>query len=101
MKGSRGLFTLVAAVMLSSCATQRFVLSENPVSSETNEAQVDKMQHFFVGGIGQTKTINVREVCKGKEVSHVETQLSFFDGLLRGLSYGIYTPRTAKVYCKN
>lgn len=90
--------TVGLVALLSSCATQRFYVSDNPVKGDADQ---DKMHHFFVGGIGQTQEINAKKVCKGKDVSHVETQLSFLDGLLGGITYGIYTPRTAKVYCKD
>ena len=59
------------------------------------------MQNFFVHGIGQTQEMNAAEVCGGAEnVAKVESHMSFLNGFLGLISWGIYTPRQAKVYCK-
>ena len=58
------------------------------------------MQPFFVSGIGQAQEVNPATVCGGiDKVSKVEVQQSFLDGLLGGLTWGIFTPREAMVYC--
>ncbi|HDL6203397.1 TPA: lipoprotein bor, partial [Mannheimia haemolytica] len=45
--------------------------------------------------------LNVVEVCGSKDkVQQVETVLSGGDILLGLVTIGIYTPRTANVYCK-
>lgn len=83
---------------LTGCATQTYVLA--PQSEAT--PSYNKMQHFFVNGIGQEQTVQANEVCGGADkVAKIETQKSFLNSLLGGLSQGIYTPRQAKVYCKN
>jgi hypothetical protein len=90
-------FVFVAFFVLSSCTTQRFVLSE--VEKVPSEADHEFMQQFFVYGIGQTQSIDTSKLCRGKKVSHVETTHSFLDVLLETLSGGLFAPRTAKVYC--
>lgn len=89
---------VLITALLSSCATQSFDV--NPPVAPMNEATLEESQPFFVGGIGQSALIDAAEVCGGAEnVARVETELSFLDGLLAGLTGSIYSPRTARVYC--
>lgn len=86
----------LACAILSGCAQQTFVMNGNGSAPEKNNAQ-----HFFVGGIGQTKTIDAAEVCGGIEkVEKVESQTTFLNGLIGLVTFSIYTPRQARVYCK-
>ncbi len=63
---------------------------------------LEQSQSFFVYGIGQQKVIDAAEVCGGMEnVAKVEVQQTFVNGLLSTVTFGIYTPREARVYCKN
>ncbi|MDR5900388.1 Bor family protein [Halomonas vilamensis] len=88
---------LIALItMLSGCATQSYNINGGGSSTPDRET----MQPFFVSGIGQTQHMNAAEVCGGAEnVARVESHLSFVDGLLGTLTFGIFTPRQAKVYC--
>ena len=89
---------LLIALLLAGCATQRFTI--NGGVGDKEEPDIKKMQHFFVAGIGQTKELNAAEICGGVDkVAKVEAYITFWDGLLGALTYGIYTPHTAKVYC--
>jgi hypothetical protein len=86
-----------AALVLSGCANQRFTMAGGAVGA----AKTDDAQTFFVSGLGQSTTVDAAAVCGGADkVVAVETQLTFLDGLLGGLTGGIYTPRHARVYCK-
>jgi hypothetical protein len=94
------LAVLLVTVLLSSCATQRFDV--NPAVGPSGEPTLDESQPFFVGGIGQSTTTDAAAVCGGAEnIASVETEMSFIDGLLAGLTGTIYSPRTARVYCTN
>ena len=87
---------LVVTILISGCATQTFTLN----GGSAVEPDVEKMQAFFIDGLGQQKEINAVAVCGGADkVAKVESKLKFIDGFLGGISFGIYTPRTAKVYC--
>jgi len=88
------LFALAAVT--TGCAQQTFVMSD-----EENALTNEKSHHFFVNGIGQRRQINAAEVCGGAEkVSKVEVQETFFNGVLATVTFGFYTPRDARVYCK-
>ena len=82
-------------LLLSACSTVSFDLSDSkpnitPHASGRND--------FFIGGIGQEKIIATTDMCR-KGVSTVKTKYTFIDGLLGGLTFGIYTPNTYEIYC--
>ncbi|HDL3047282.1 TPA: lipoprotein bor, partial [Mannheimia haemolytica] len=40
------------------------------------------------------------KICNGADkVGKVETETTFFNGLLGTITYGIYSPRQIRVYC--
>lgn len=84
------------AVLLSGCAQQTFQLKHNQVAAPKQVTT----HHFFVSGIGQKKTLDAAAVCGGADkVDRVESQQTFVNGLLGVVTFGIYTPREARVYC--
>ncbi|AMX03608.1 Bor family protein [Microbulbifer thermotolerans] len=88
----------LASSLLFGCASQTFTI--NGEGGEVPTSQ--KTQHFFVSGIGQEKITNAAEICGGAEnIVKVEAQHTFMNGFLSFITYGIYTPRDAKVYCKS
>ena len=92
-------FLICIFLLLNGCATQTYHI--NPVG-DAYVVKEERMQNFFVAGIGQEKAMDAAEICGGAEnIIKVESKLSFLDGFLGVLTQGIYTPRTAKVYCKN
>lgn len=87
---------VIAFAAISGCATQTFEINGGGALAPDEE----KMQSFFVSGLGQTQEMDAAEICGGADkVAKVESHLNFIDGFLGALTYGIYTPRTAKVYC--
>ncbi|WP_394246484.1 Bor family protein [Vibrio profundi] len=84
------------SVAVTGCAQQTFVM--NPQSSEP---EVETSHHFFINGLAQSKEIDTVSVCgSADKVAKVEVQETFVNGLLATLTFGIYTPREARVYCK-
>ena len=87
----------ILALVVSGCAQQTFVMSD-----ANNQIKEETSQNFFVYGIGQEKEIDAASVCGGADkVAKVETQDTFVNGLLRVVTFGIYTPRDARVFCKS
>ncbi|AGH81195.1 lipoprotein; DLP12 prophage [Psychromonas sp. CNPT3] len=86
--------------LLGGCAAQTFTINgENGENGETPTTQ--QSQNFFISGLGQEKVIDAAAVCGGAEnVIKVEAQHTLINGLLGFVTFGIYTPRDAKVYCK-
>jgi hypothetical protein len=59
------------------------------------------MQAFFVNGIGQEQEIDAAQICGGADkIAKVQVQQTFLDGLLTGITFGLYTPRDARVFCR-
>lgn len=89
---------LIAAMTfaLAACSTQTFNMGRTGTASP----KVDEMQSFFVYGLGQEQTVNAAEVCGGaSRVASVQVQQTFLNGVLSMLTFGIYTPRQARVTC--
>lgn len=87
---------LIALSGLGACATQSYTLR----SGGAAEPDLSTSQAFFFSGIGQHREIDAVEVCHGsKNIAHVESVQTFSDILLSAVTLGIYTPRTAQVYC--
>lgn len=96
MKKNIAIMMTAAALFLSGCATQTAVMN-----SGSQEASFESSQAFFISGIGQSKTIPAHEVCGSAErVAKVQTVQEPLDVVLGVVTLGIYTPRTAKVYCR-
>lgn len=91
------LLTSLSFLVLTGCATQTFRIQGGSFDKEPTE---EEMAIFFVGGIGQKQVIDAAGVCGGyNKIAKVETELRFLDGLLSGLTSGLFTPRVARVYC--
>ncbi|MEZ8824023.1 Bor family protein [Vibrio amylolyticus] len=88
------LATLSLAV--TGCAQQTFVMTP-----QESEPAVTESHHFFIDGLAQKKEVDAAEVCHGADqVAKVEVQKTFVNGLLEFVTFGIYSPREARVYCK-
>jgi hypothetical protein len=87
---------ILFAMLMTSCATQTNML--------TNSYDVEEVERgndpFFIGGIGQTQTHNLENICKpGYEPAKTQTVLSPGNWLMAVITLGIYTPRQYSVYC--
>jgi len=87
-----------AVVGITSCSTvtirpdgKNQVLSNNPNYEES--------QSYFLWGLAGENFVDVVEICEGKEVIQMQSQFTFVDQLLGGITLGLYSPKTAKVWC--
>jgi len=101
------LATAVAAVVtvLASCYRVTVITGEPapappPVAPTIQPANViDRpWQHSFVIGLVPPAEISTRERCP-QGVAEVVTEHSFLNGLVRSLTYGIYSPIHTRVTC--
>jgi hypothetical protein len=89
---------LLASVFLLGCANQRFNIAGDV---STAALKTEDSQAFFVDGIGQKTTVDAAQVCGGAaKVAGVAVEQTGLEVLLRVVTFGIYTPHTARVYCK-
>lgn len=89
---------LVAAVVMTACATVTITPEGQPKTAADPSFQ--ETQSFFLWGlVPASQTIDVVEICPDG-VRQMQAQTTFVNGLLGGLTFGIYSPRTAKVWCE-
>ncbi len=88
--------SLLLALLLSACATQRFDIA----SSQKTEPTFQEKQTFWLGGIGQTEAVDGAKVCgDASKLARVETQVTAGTVALSILTLGIYTPRNIAITC--
>lgn len=61
--------------------------------------QHDEWESFFLWGLAGHADVDVRKVCSGADVAEVQTSETFLNGLVSGVTLGIYAPRTVSVTC--
>jgi hypothetical protein len=88
----------IMMTLVSSCASQKFYISEEPLAPGLVPTQ-EGSAHFFITGIGQTREINARQICNDRPIRILETRYSFADGFIGLVTMGLYTPRSWAVYC--
>jgi hypothetical protein len=90
---------LLSALILGGCANTQFNVGGQVGPTAT--PRYEERQTYFVSGLGQRQTIDAARICGGADkVAAVGKEMTFIDGLLGALTAGIYTPETARVYCK-
>jgi hypothetical protein len=59
----------------------------------------EQSKTYLWWGLSGEHTINVMEVCQGKGVEQFQSQFTFMDGLKGAITLGIWSPKTARVWC--
>lgn len=95
--------TLMASVAilvgLTSCMNTRILVGNVTPSEPVVEVNKQCNGHFVYGLIpGKKATVSADKLMDGKKDYVVRTYTSFVDGLVGGLTFGIYTPTTTKLY---
>jgi len=55
---------------------------------------------YYIGGLVGEPTVDVKKACNGGEAKQMQARTTFVNGLVSVLTLGIYTPRTARVWCE-
>ena len=94
----KGLTMMAAVVVMQGCST----VTINPEFSGklSTEPTYEQRKSFFFAGLVGEQRVDVVEVCNGRPVEQMQSQQTFVDGLLTGLTLGIYAPHTVKVWCQ-
>lgn len=90
------LFALV--VTISACSTVT-VRPQGGTKDSSKADYIDSKPFYFGGPIGMHK-VDVNEACEGNEVTQMQTVSTSSDWFFSVITLGIYTPRTAKVWCE-
>lgn len=92
------LLLLSLVLCLSACSSVSVRTDGQAKSMEP--ADFHQRYRYWFWGLKGHHSINVREVCQGKKIAQVQTLYTFTDSFLGVITAGIYTPRTARVWCK-
>ena len=102
MKQSVSIFAtlLLATVLLSGCANATFNFTDATRPDDT-KPNVQEHRAIFFSGFGLRQTIDAAKVCGGADkVASVDVDQSFMDAVIATVTLGIYTPLSARVFCK-
>lgn len=86
-------------LMLSACST--VTIHPKPIDKVTREANYSQTHHFFFWGLMGETHVDVKSICGDNNVTQMQSQASFVNGLISFASLGIYTPHSAKVWCQD
>ncbi len=100
--------SLVACTLIG-CANATFHMNEEAAKAAEaaeaggakTQAQYETRHANFFSGFGQRHTIHADKICGGADkVASVEVDQSLMDAVIATVTLGIYTPLSARVYCK-
>ena len=92
---ARQLFTACITLLAATACYHVTVDTGKPAGTQTIE---QPWAASFVYGLVPPKTVETASQCR-TGVARVETMISFVNGLVGGLTLGIFTPMTIKVTC--
>jgi hypothetical protein len=75
------------------------VRPEGGVKDHSEPSYLDSKSFFLLGLIGE-HDVDVNEVCEGAAVTQMQTVVTGTDWIFGVFTFGIYTPRTVKVWCE-
>lgn len=91
---------VLATCVLVGCANASFTFADKS-PSETDIPKAEVRQANFLSGFGERHIIDAAKVCGGADkVASVDVNQSFMDAVIATVTLGIYTPLSARVFCK-
>ena len=90
---------LLAALVVTATSCSTVTVRDKSAAKIALEPDYEDSKSFFFWGLVNTQYVNAVEVCHGKPARQLQAQFTFVDSLLTFLTIGIYSPRTAKVWC--
>jgi hypothetical protein len=91
---------LLTVACLSACAKATIRPNGGPALSSSTAPNYEESKPYFMWGLVGEHDINVKQVCGEKDVEQMQSRTTFVDGLLTLFTLGIYSPKTAMVWCK-
>ena len=79
--------------LLTSCYVHTYTVGEGAMGS----TEITEKQHNFVYGLASGKTPDTKSMAKGSENYTIINQITFIDGLINSLTFGLYNPSTVTV----
>lgn len=85
--------SFAAAILLTSCYSYTSVVGKGAQGN----TKVTKWNHYVIQGLAPVGVSDSQEMANGAKDYTVFTRLSFVNGLVSALTFGIYTPSTTTV----
>lgn len=92
--------TALAAVLMLCTACATVTVLPNGGSKVSSKPTYESSYSYFLWGLVGEHQLNVSDICNGKSPRQLQTQFTFLDGFLSTITLGIYSPKSAKVWCK-
>jgi len=84
---------LLCTFMMTSCYTYTSVVGNGAQGND----QVTEWNHYVIYGLAPVGVSDSKAMAGGAENYEVKTRHSFINGLIAGITFGIYTPTTTTV----
>lgn len=88
---------VIAALAATGCAT--VTITSSGVEKLSVPPTYEQQKPFFLAGLIGDHSIDVKAICGERPVVQMQTQDTFVDRLIGLVTFVIYTPRTARVWC--
>ncbi|MFL1012838.1 Bor family protein [Flavisericum labens] len=82
-----------ASILLTSCYSYTSVVG----SGSQGNNEVTKWNHYLIGGLAPVGVSDSKQMANGSENYTVHTRLSFVNGLVSSITFGLYSPTTTTV----
>ena len=91
--------TLFVVALMSMTACLRTTVNLSP---ENGIVTFKERQSFFLFGLAPSEQrVNASYMCPDAKLTKFESKTTFLDGLLQGVTIGIYSPKTLVAWCKS
>lgn len=84
---------LISSVLLTSCYTYNTTVGNGAQSNQ----EMEQWNHYFLYGLAPGNVSNPQALAGDTRDYTVRTRISFVNGLVAGLTLGIYTPTTTTI----
>ena len=92
------ILSLLIFIFFTACQTVT-IKPEGSQSRNDSKADYEKVHNFFLWGLVGEKYINVSTICPNREIKQIQTQSSFWNRVNYIVTLGIFSPKTARVWC--
>ncbi|MCL6219478.1 Bor family protein [Zunongwangia pacifica] len=82
-----------ASILFTSCYSYTTVVGKGAQGNQ----KVTQWNHYLIGGLAPVGVSNDKEMAGDAENYTVHTEMSFINGLVSTLTFGIYSPTTTTV----
>jgi len=93
MKRLSFVFMLTLSVMLTSCYSYTTVVGQGAQGNQ----QTTAWNHYLIVGLAPVGVSDAKQLAGGAQNYTVKTEMSFVNGLIGAITFGIYTPTTTTV----